>query len=68
MFLPFVIVSFFVLLCGVGAYFTANAVCQRQWKERVPQPKLAAFAAVFLAVFVALAILMLAASSSAFRR
>jgi len=57
-----------VLLCSVGAYFAANAICQRRWKEKIPQSKLIGFTAIFVAVFVALGFAMLAASSVVFGR
>lgn len=58
----------FVLLCSTGAYFIANTICQNRWKEKVPQTKLVGFAAVFVVVFVMLAILMTMASTVVFGR
>jgi tryptophan-rich sensory protein len=58
----------FVLVCSVGAYFTANTICQRRWKEKIPQGKLVGFTTVFVIVFVALAIFMAMASTVVFGR
>jgi tryptophan-rich sensory protein len=57
-----------LLLCSAGAYFVANAICQRCWKEKIPQSKLIGFAAIFVFVFLTLAILMMMASELVFGR
>jgi tryptophan-rich sensory protein len=66
--LPWVLFFLCVLLCSAGAYFVANTICQRQWKEKIPQAKLIGFAAIFLLTFVALAILLVMASYLVFGR
>ncbi|HEV3272237.1 MAG TPA: hypothetical protein VGZ93_08670 [Candidatus Methylacidiphilales bacterium] len=58
----------FVLLCSVGAYSVANAICQRRWKEKIPQPKLVGFTTIFVIVFVTLAIFMAMALNMVFGR
>ncbi len=57
-----------VLLCSTGAFLVANAICQRWWKERIPQSKLVGFTAVFVAVFVSLGILLSFAAPLVFGR
>jgi len=58
----------FFLLCIFGSYFVANSICQRCWKEKIPQSKLVAFTAMFVGIFFAIASLMLWASSLVFTR
>ena len=53
------------LLCIGGGYLTANAICQRAWKEKIPQSKLIGFTAIFVTVFV---VLLLIASNTVFGR
>lgn len=57
-----------VLLCVSAAYFIANAICQRSWKEKVPQSKLIGFTSVFVVSFALLAFLTMMASMMAFGR
>jgi hypothetical protein len=64
----FILLVIFVLLCSAGAYFIANTICQRRWKEKIPQSKLIGFTAVFVINFVALGFLMAMASTLAFGR
>jgi hypothetical protein len=59
---------FFVLLCSVGAYFIANTICQRRWKEKIPQSKLVGFTTIFVIVFVTLGFFMTVASTVVFGR
>jgi uncharacterized membrane protein YidH (DUF202 family) len=55
-------------LCGMGAFAIANTICQARWKEKIPQGKLAGFAAIFAVVFVTLVILLMFASATVFGR
>jgi hypothetical protein len=64
----FILFAIFVLLCSLGAYFIANTICQRRWKEKIPQSKLIGFTTVFVIIFVALGIFMAMASTLAFGR
>jgi len=57
-----------VLLCSAGAYFIANTICQRRWKEKIPQSKLVGFTTIFVIVFVTLGISMAVASTVVFGR
>jgi uncharacterized membrane protein YidH (DUF202 family) len=57
-----------VLLIIVGAYSIANSICQKRWKEKIPQSKLIGFTSVFVICFTALAFLMFMASMMAFGR
>ena len=58
----------FVLICSVGAYAIASTICQNRWKEKIPQSKLIGFTTVFVAVFIALSILLTFASEAVFGR
>jgi len=58
----------FVLLCSVGAYSIANTICQRRWKEKIPQPKLIGFSTIFVVVFITLAIFLGMATQIVFGR
>jgi len=64
----FILLVIFVLLCSLGAYFIANTICQRRWKEKIPQSKLIGFTTVFVITFVALGFLMSMAATLAFGR
>ncbi len=64
----FTLLVIFVLLCSGGAYFIANTICQRRWKEKIPQSKLIGFTSVFVVTFVALGFLMAMAATLAFGR
>jgi len=64
----FILLVISVLLCSLGAYFIANTICQRRWKEKIPQPKLIGFTTVFVTTFVALIIFMAMASAMVFGR
>jgi len=57
-----------VLLTITGAYFIANAICQRAWKEKIPQSKLIGFTSAFVVSFSLLAFLMSFALMMAFGR
>jgi hypothetical protein len=57
-----------LLLCSAGAYFVANAICQRCWKEKIPQSKLIGFTAIFVFVFLTLTCFIIMASNVAFGR
>jgi len=58
----------FVLLCSLGAYFVSNTICQRRWKEKIPQSKLIGFTSVFVITFVAIGFLLAMASTLTFGR
>jgi len=62
------VLSLFVLLCSAGAYFIANSICQRRWKEKIPQSKLIGFTVLFVIIFITLALLMAEASLLVFGR
>jgi hypothetical protein len=55
-------------LCGLGAFFVANTICQNRWKEKIPSSKLAGFATIFTIVFATLGVLLMFASATLFRR
>ena len=57
-----------MLLIVAGAYMIANSICQRRWKEKIPQSKLIGFTAIFVVCFTALSVLMAMASMMAFGR
>jgi len=50
-----------LLLSSVCAFFIANALCQRYWKEKIPQSKLIGFTVVFVGCFSLLFYLMIMA-------
>ena len=68
MFTSIVVLLFFVLLCSTGAYVIANTICQRRWKEKIPQSKLIGFTTIFVIIFVTLAVFMAIASNMVFGR
>ena len=68
MFPDIIMLLILVLLCSVGAYFVASLICQRRWKEKIPQSKLIAFTAIFVITFVTLAVFMTLASTLVFGR
>ena len=57
-----------LLLSILAAYLITNAICQRCWKEKVPQSKLIGFTIVFVISFSFLAYLLTMATMLAFGR
>jgi hypothetical protein len=67
--LPDIILPIIVMLLCIGTgYFVANAICQWQWKEKIPQSKLIAFTAIFVAVVLGISCLMIIAANTLFAR
>jgi ABC-type iron transport system FetAB permease component len=57
-------------LLSIGAsYLTANAICQRAWKEKIAQSKLIGFTAIFvITLFTLTALILVVAANIPFGR
>lgn len=55
-----------VFVSVVGAYFIANAIAQRVWKEKIPQKKLIGFLSLYIVSFLVLGALTIFSAISTY--